>query len=117
MVRSGSGRGSAVFLSLGRSLHEPETKFPEDIAVLFLVWFEGDLALHTGWLSESEKEVCVRPRGMKHNVYLRLKSSDIRAFNQVFLRGEHGEFHLLNSPEVIIDAGANIGLATFFFRQ
>ena len=51
----------------------------------------------------------VRVPGITHPFYLRKKSSDIAIFDQIFLFDEYNiefPFH----PEIIVDAGANIGL-------
>jgi len=47
-------------------------------------------------------------------VYLRNGTSDLPAFRQVFLEGEYSyPFNI--KPEYIIDAGANVGLASIYF--
>lgn len=48
--------------------------------------------------------------------YLRKKTSDLQTFNQVFLNMEYG-YKLSFTPKFIIDCGANIGLATLFFKS
>jgi FkbM family methyltransferase len=50
-----------------------------------------------------------------HPLLLRRSTSDIKAFNQVFLNGEY-RFHINFSPKFIIDCGANIGLASLYFK-
>ena len=50
-----------------------------------------------------------------HTVSLRLGTSDIPTFDQIFLRQEYQSPNLPDSAEVIVDLGANIGLATVFF--
>lgn len=53
---------------------------------------------------------------IKHPIYLRAGSSDEYAFAQVFIEGEYDfefETELIN----IIDAGANIGMASMYFKH
>jgi FkbM family methyltransferase len=47
---------------------------------------------------------------------LRIPSSDLHVFEQVFMREEY-DFATIRAPEVIIDAGANIGLASIYFAS
>ncbi|MDX2108628.1 MAG: FkbM family methyltransferase [Verrucomicrobiota bacterium] len=48
--------------------------------------------------------------------YLRHGTSDIPTFYQVFLNKEY-DFTVVKSPKVIIDAGANIGMASIYFAN
>lgn len=48
-------------------------------------------------------------------LYLRNKTSDIPAFYDVFTENEY-ELNLIKKPKTIIDCGANIGLATAYFK-
>lgn len=50
----------------------------------------------------------------QQNVYLRKKSSDIATFYQVLFNLEY-QLTIKEEPSVIIDLGANIGLASVFF--
>lgn len=47
---------------------------------------------------------------------LRIPSSDIMTYKQIFLRQDY-EFITEEQPDIIIDAGANIGLASIFFAN
>jgi len=58
----------------------------------------------------------VKVPGIKHPVHLRLGTSDAWALKEVLLDGEY-DFLPMISPKVIIDAGANIGLAAVFFAN
>jgi len=53
---------------------------------------------------------------LKHPFHLRIQSSDVPTFKQVFIDKEY-EFQIKNQPKVIIDAGANIGLASIYFAN
>ena len=65
-------------------------------------------------LSDRPSLVSVIPPGTKHPLYLRLKTSDLRIYGQVFVSREY-EFELVRPPQVIVDAGANIGLASIYY--
>lgn len=49
-------------------------------------------------------------------INLRLKSTDLLTFHQIFTFKEYG-MHLREEPKIIIDAGANIGLASLYFNN
>ncbi|QCR22164.1 FkbM family methyltransferase [Pontibacter sp. SGAir0037] len=51
---------------------------------------------------------------LKRPIYLRNNYSDFQVFTQIFLNDEYLVDNL-SSPKVIIDCGANIGLASLFF--
>lgn len=56
------------------------------------------------------------------SIQLRNNSSDFQVFEQVFYRGEYEGLYLAAidnqiRPEIIVDAGANIGLASIYFLQ
>ena len=61
-----------------------------------------------------ELEVCLAP--LNRNVILRCGTSDIWCLEKVFLDQEYKTPFPVD-PRVIIDAGANIGMATLFFTQ
>jgi FkbM family methyltransferase len=54
--------------------------------------------------------------GMKYPFRVRLKTSDVKAYEQVIYEKEY-EIALSRPPSVIIDAGANIGLASIYFSN
>jgi FkbM family methyltransferase len=53
---------------------------------------------------------------IKYPFCLRLPSSDIKVFKQVFVDHEYN-FDVRRNPKVIVDAGANIGLASIYFSN
>lgn len=53
---------------------------------------------------------------LKAPFYLRLKTSDLPTFDQVFMNQDY-DFRTSKPPEVIVDAGSNIGLATIWFAN
>lgn len=48
--------------------------------------------------------------------YLRTGSSDLATFDQIFLKKEY-DFNVTTPPNIIVDAGANIGLASLYFSN
>jgi FkbM family methyltransferase len=61
------------------------------------------------------KSVSVVIPDTNHEVTLRLGTSDIPTFDQIFVRHEYESPNLPDSADVIVDLGANVGLATVFF--
>jgi FkbM family methyltransferase len=53
---------------------------------------------------------------LKHPVHVRTGTTDIEVLQQVLLDHEY-EFSLPATPKVIVDAGANIGLASIYFAN
>src|SRR5258706_4718209 len=54
--------------------------------------------------------------GIKFPVYIRVGSTDLSVLQQVLIE-QHYAFSLPLNPQVIIDAGANIGLSAVFFAN
>lgn len=67
-------------------------------------------------LSNSNILVKVNRQDIEFPFYLRYKTSDISTFDQVFINQEY-DFITDLPPRVIVDAGANIGLASIFFTN
>ena len=63
-----------------------------------------------GW----PREICIRSSPAPFPVYLRLRTSDVSIFRTV-LRDSEYDLGLDISPRVIVDVGANIGMASIFF--
>lgn len=63
-------------------------------------------------LARGPVEVETRPAGLKHPFWMRLKTSDMPTLQKI-LRDQ--EYRFDGNPKVIIDAGANIGVASVFF--
>jgi FkbM family methyltransferase len=52
--------------------------------------------------------------GVKYPVYIRLRTSDVLVVWQVFVSARY-EWQFAKSPKVIVDAGANVGLASIYY--
>jgi FkbM family methyltransferase len=76
----------------------------------------GLLGIARGKLKGEPVLLQVKEFGLKSQVYLRVPSSDVRVFAQIFIRNEY-KFDVNRPPEFIIDAGANIGLASVYFAN
>jgi FkbM family methyltransferase len=67
-------------------------------------------------LDNLDRLLKVERKDIKAPFYLRLKTNDIPTFDQVFINQEY-DFETSSTPKVIIDAGANIGLASIYFAN
>ena len=81
-----------------------------------IVGFNGFLKLLFSRLTGKKFIIDLKIPGKNKNVKLRIPSSDPWVFKQVFLDKEY-DFKTINSPKFIVDAGANIGLASVFFAE
>jgi tRNA G46 methylase TrmB len=52
----------------------------------------------------------------QHSIHLRIPSSDAPTYRQVFIKREY-DVSVKQDPKVILDAGANIGLASIYFAN
>lgn len=67
-------------------------------------------------ITNSSIAFCTSRKDCKHPFYVRVPSSDINTYKQVFTRQEY-DFIVKSQPKAIIDAGANIGLASIYFAN
>src|SRR5579862_1928443 len=87
-----------------------------------LQWYYGNLGIRgilaiSGYrLCGRPREVSTRPPGSRYPIYLRLKTTDISAYSEILLRGLY-DFDLPFSPTTIVDAGANVGMASIYFAN
>ena len=58
----------------------------------------------------------IQLKGITNKITLRPNSSDITTFKYIFAHGDY-EFDFEPKPNVIIDAGANVGLASIYFAN
>lgn len=67
-------------------------------------------------LNLTQKLIEVKRSEIKHPFYLRPKTSDVPTYEQIFINRDYN-FSITKEPEIIIDAGANIGLASIYFAN
>ncbi len=65
---------------------------------------------------KKDQLISFRVPGIEHPVFIRAKTSDDYTFQQIFINGEYG-FEYSGSPQNILDAGSNIGLAAVYFAN
>jgi FkbM family methyltransferase len=65
-----------------------------------------------GW----PKELAARGAGIKRPVHLRVRTSDISGYEEILL-GQQYAFDLPFVPKIIVDAGANIGMASIYYAH
>lgn len=61
-------------------------------------------------------EVVVTAPGIETPFTLRLKTTDIDTYRQVFIKNDY-DYEGIVSPKFILDAGANVGLASIYFAH
>lgn len=69
-----------------------------------------------GTLVGSRKTMAVRIPESEGNVWLRVPSTDVTTYRQVLLHEEY-KFNVRQPPGTIVDAGANVGLASVYFAS
>jgi FkbM family methyltransferase len=69
-----------------------------------------------GTIMNSEVTLNMNREDIKFPVSLRVPSSDIPTYEQVFINQDY-DFLVETPPKVIVDAGANIGLASVYFAN
>jgi FkbM family methyltransferase len=83
---------------------------------LSIVGFSGLLRATKAKVTNSMVFFKLDRPGYKHPLRLRIPSSDIPTYKQVFINQEY-DFLTKTQPKVIVDAGANIGLASIYFAN
>jgi FkbM family methyltransferase len=74
-----------------------------------LYWIMAKVTRSTLYFEVARKD-CAHP------FRLRIPSSDVRTYMQIFVRQEY-DFKVKTEPKTIVDAGANIGLAAIYFAN
>lgn len=78
--------------------------------------FGGPILAMKGRMMNSDALVNVQREEIKFPFSLRIPSSDVHTCAQIFLYHEY-DFLVKTPPNVIVDAGANIGLASIYFAN
>ncbi len=76
----------------------------------------GVLAITSHRLFARPTEINGHAPGVRNPVHVRLQTTDPSTYAEVLLRGEYA-FNLPFSPKTIVDAGANIGMASIYFAH
>jgi FkbM family methyltransferase len=77
----------------------------------------GVLAVSAHRLTGHPREITARPAGVKHPVHIRVRTTDASIYREILLCGEYGNFDLPFTPRTIVDAGANIGMASIYYAH
>jgi FkbM family methyltransferase len=83
---------------------------------LALLGFTGLLSFIKSRVTKKNVFFKVREKGLGHPLTIRIPTWDVATFEKVFVDREYG-FSVLSPPKIIIDAGANIGLASIYFAN
>jgi FkbM family methyltransferase len=67
-------------------------------------------------LTDSQVETTVKAKGIPHPLHLRVGASDGTIFEQIFVERQY-DLDFGRRPATIVDAGANIGLASVFYAN
>ncbi len=76
----------------------------------------GLLCSMMGGVTHSAVALKVSRKHCKHPLWLRVPSSDVPTYKKIFVDQEY-DFLMAPPPKAIIDAGANIGLASIYFAN
>ncbi|UCG14639.1 MAG: FkbM family methyltransferase [Deltaproteobacteria bacterium] len=78
--------------------------------------FRGIYFVLEAKLLTTSKEVEAKVPSIRDPLTLRLKTSDIGTYLQVFINQDY-DFTIAETPRMILDAGANIGLTSIYFTH
>jgi FkbM family methyltransferase len=76
----------------------------------------GPIGIAQGKLRGRPVLLQVKEFGLKSPIHLRVPSSDVEVFRQIFINNEY-KIEVNRDPEFIVDAGANIGIASVYFAN
>ena len=77
--------------------------------------FQGVLAVSANLVSGYPKHVAVTTTGIRHPLFLRLRSSDARVYEDVIVGREYD--YATSPPRTIVDVGANCGITSVFYAN
>lgn len=76
----------------------------------------GVLAITANRLTGRPREITAQPPGIRNPVHIRVRTTDPSTYEEILLRGVY-DFDLPFSPRTIVDAGANIGMASIYYTH
>lgn len=91
-------------------------KINKIICYLKIIGLRGTFQSIVCALQKKEGRINVMGKNHRHPVALRLLTSDIPTYRQVFIDQEY-DISLEAPPSTIVDAGANIGLSSIYFAS
>jgi FkbM family methyltransferase len=96
-----------------------EVRLAEYVKTLKYVYRLGLLRGVRLWLQSrsGRGEVTIRLKGHDAPIYLRPRTSDVPTFEKVFILREYDFPYPVEQPELIVDAGANVGFASILFAR
>jgi hypothetical protein len=80
------------------------------------VGIRGLIAAVKGKITKVTALLKINRIDIKAPFFLRVPSLDVWTFDQIFIKQEY-DFDVKRTPKVIVDAGANIGLASIYFSN
>lgn len=81
-----------------------------------LFGLRGVAAISAYRLAGRPREIAGHPATVRHPVHVRLGTSDSSVYRTILLHGEY-DFDLPFTPRTIVDAGANIGVASVYYAH
>ena len=76
----------------------------------------GIFAISAYRLTGMPEEIIARPPGIRYPVHIRVRTADVSIYSSILV-GEEYAFELPFTPRVIVDAGANVGMASLYFAH
>lgn len=76
----------------------------------------GLLAISVNRVCGFPKYVAAPTRGIRHPVFVRLRTSDVELYKSILLESEY-DHPISFSPRTIVDAGANCGMTSIFYAN
>lgn len=83
---------------------------------LHIIGVRGLISAIIGKITKTLILLPIKKSTLKFPLFLRVPSSDVASFGQIFLNHDY-DFDITRPPKTIIDAGANIGLASVYFAN
>ena len=78
--------------------------------------FRGVFAISAHRLLGRPREITAHPSGIRNPVHVRVRTTDQEVYPEILLQGFYA-FDLPFCPKTIVDAGANIGMASIYFAH